>query len=148
MHHQSQFMGKFKESLFAVLPITAIVLLLSIFMVPLDVGATMMFFVGAAMLIVGMALFQLGVDMSMSPMGEGIGVQLSKSKSLAIIAGVSLLIGILPKAFAEEMMRLLRRELKLGIMQAISEKCGVHSETKGIVISVPLDNVLGLDEYN
>ncbi len=37
---------------------------------------------------------------------------------------------------------------KLDIMQAIGEKCGVHSETKGIVISVPLDNVLGLDEYN
>ncbi len=94
MHYQSQFMGKFKESLSAVLPITAIVLLLSIFMVPLDVGASMMFFVGAAMLIVGMALFQLGVDMSMSPMGEGIGVQLSKTKKRTIIAAVSLLIGI------------------------------------------------------
>ncbi len=39
-------------------------------------------------------------------------------------------------------------EKKLAIMQAIGEKCGVHSETKGIVISVPLENVLGLDEFN
>lgn len=34
---------------------------------------------------------------------------------------------------------------KLAIMQAIGEKCGMHSDAKGIVVSVPLDSVMGID---
>jgi len=37
-------------------------------------------------------------------------------------------------------------ETKTAIMQAISEKCGIHSEAKGIVYSFPIDNVIGLAE--
>lgn len=35
---------------------------------------------------------------------------------------------------------------KLQIMQAIGEKCGMHSEAKGIVFSMPIDNVLGIED--
>lgn len=86
---------KIQESLSAVLPITGIVLALSIFLVPLEVGTVVMFFVGAVMLIVGMGMFQLGAEMAMSPLGEGIGVQITKAKKVWIMAGVSLLMGIL-----------------------------------------------------
>ena len=34
---------------------------------------------------------------------------------------------------------------KLEIMQAISSKCGMHSEAKGLVLSFPIDNAIGLD---
>ena len=85
---------KILESLSAVLPITGIVLLLSIFLVPLGTGAIVMFFVGAVLLIVGMGMFQLGAEMAMSPLGEGIGVQISKSKRLIFIALISLLMGV------------------------------------------------------
>ncbi len=37
-------------------------------------------------------------------------------------------------------------ETKLGIMQAISEKCGIRTDAKGIVYSVPIDNVIGLSD--
>lgn len=83
------------ESLSAVLPITAIVLALSIFLVPLEVETVVIFFVGAFMLIIGMGMFQLGAEMAMTPLGEGIGVQLSKSKKIGIIAFISLLMGVL-----------------------------------------------------
>lgn len=86
---------KIQESLSAVLPITGIVLVLSIFLVPLDVGTVVMFFVGALMLIFGMGMFQLGTEMSMSPLGEGIGVQLSKFRKVGLIALVALVMGIL-----------------------------------------------------
>lgn len=36
-------------------------------------------------------------------------------------------------------------ENKLAIMQAISEKYGTQSEAKGIVLSLPIDNVIGLN---
>ena len=35
-------------------------------------------------------------------------------------------------------------ETKLAIMKAISEKCGIQTEAKGIVYSLPIDNVIGL----
>ena len=81
------------ESLAAVLPITGIVLVLSILMVPLNTGAMMMFMVGAVMLIVGMGMFQLGAEMSMSPLGEGIGTQVSRSKNLITIAVIAFALG-------------------------------------------------------
>lgn len=86
---------KITESLSAVLPITFIVLLLSVFVVPLDVGTVAMFFAGAVMLILGMGMFQLGAEMSMSPLGEGIGVQIAKSKIISVAALIGFLMGFL-----------------------------------------------------
>lgn len=37
-------------------------------------------------------------------------------------------------------------ENKLTIMQAISKNCGVHSEAHGLVISMPVDSVIGLED--
>lgn len=87
--------AKILESLYAVLPITAIVLVLSIFMVPMDVGTFAMFIVGAILLIAGMGMFQLGAETSMTPIGEGIGVSVAKSKSLMMVIAISLMMGII-----------------------------------------------------
>ncbi len=87
--------AKITESLSAVLPITFIVLALSIFLVPLDIGAVVMFFVGAVMLIGGMGMFQLGAEIAMTPIGEGIGVGISKSKNIISVALISLVMGVL-----------------------------------------------------
>ncbi len=34
---------------------------------------------------------------------------------------------------------------KLDIMKAIGESCGIHTEAKGIIVSTPIDAVVGLD---
>ena len=36
-------------------------------------------------------------------------------------------------------------ESKLAIMQAIGETCGVHSAAKGLIVSLPIDTVIGLE---
>ena len=76
---------KISESVSSVLPITIIVLLLSVTITPMPVGTMVLFLTGAALLIVGMALFSLGTDVSMTPMGEGIGAQLPRTKNLFIV---------------------------------------------------------------
>lgn len=73
---------KVNESMASVLPITGIVLILSITVAPLSPGTLVLFLFGAIMLVFGMGLFTLGVDMSMIPMGEGVGVQMSHSKRI------------------------------------------------------------------
>ena len=86
---------KISESLSAVVPITLIVLALSVFVVPLETGTMAMFVVGAVMLIIGMALFQLGAETAMTPLGEGIGVQLTKINKYILVIVVSALMGFI-----------------------------------------------------
>ena len=86
---------KILESLSAVLPITGIVLLLSILLVPVDLGTMVMFLTGAIMLVVGMGFFQLGAEMSMAPLGEGIGVQISKTRQIVLIFLLGLSMGMI-----------------------------------------------------
>ncbi len=86
---------KTKEAFSSVLPITLIVLLLSVIIVPMEVGVISMFLVGAVLLIVGMGFFSLGADMAMSPMGEGIGIQVSKSKKISLVVLISFLMGVI-----------------------------------------------------
>ena len=86
---------KISESVSSVLPITIIVLLLSVTVTPMPVGTMVLFLTGAALLIVGMALFSLGTDVSMTPMGEGIGAQLPRTKNLFIVILITLIIGVL-----------------------------------------------------
>lgn len=81
------------ESLSSVLPITLIVLIISVVLVPMEIGTIAMFLVGAVMLIIGMGFFQLGAEISMTPLGEGIGAQLSKSKKTGILALIVFVIG-------------------------------------------------------
>lgn len=95
MRNNQLLKEKILESVTAVVPITAIVLLLSISITPLRTGTFLLFLFGALMLILGMGLFTLGADMAMIPMGEGIGVSLSKSRKLIIPLGVCLVLGIL-----------------------------------------------------
>ncbi len=84
---------KTMESLSAVLPITGIVLLISIFLVPMELGSLVMFVTGAVMLILGMGLFQLGAEMAMTPIGEGIGVQISRTRKVLMILLMGFVMG-------------------------------------------------------
>ena len=86
---------KIKESLSSVLPITIIVLLLSITLVPMEIGTLALFLAGAVLLIVGMGFFQLGAEMAMTPLGQGVGGRLIKSNRIILIVLVSFLMGVI-----------------------------------------------------
>lgn len=86
---------KIKESLSSVLPITAIVLALSVSIVPLTTGALVLFLFGALLLIAGVGVFTLGVDMSMTPMGSAIGVTMSRARHMAAPLTVAFVLGML-----------------------------------------------------
>ena len=87
---------KLRESLLSVLPIVAIVFLLN-FTPFINLNSTEMltFLVSAAFFIIGIALFNLGADLAMTPMGEHIGSGLTKLKSVMILLAVCFGMGIL-----------------------------------------------------
>ena len=85
----------FKEAIQSVLPIFAIVLLLSVTAAPLESGVIVMFLFGTIMLIVGMGFFTIGSGISMEPLGEGIGATLGKAKKIIVPLFICLILGIL-----------------------------------------------------
>ena len=95
MRINPQLMEKIRESLSSVLPITAIVLLLSISIVPLTPGVLVLFLFGAVLLIVGVGMFTMGVDMSMTPMGSAIGVTMSRARHMAVPLAAAFVLGML-----------------------------------------------------
>ena len=64
---------KLKESALSVAPIAAIVSLLCLCIVPTEAKLLLAFLVGAAFIILGMGLFSLGAEQSMTPIGNKIG---------------------------------------------------------------------------
>ena len=89
------FRKPMQESLSSVLPIVAIVLLLCFLVTPLSNNAMMSFLLGSLLLIVGMGLFTLGSEMSMIPLGEAVGKEITRSKKVWIIVLISFLIGVI-----------------------------------------------------
>ena len=94
MRHNKLLQEKIRESVASVLPITIIVLLISVTFAPLTPGTIILFLFGAILLIFGMGLFTLGADMSMIPMGDGIGIQLSKTRTIVLPLLVCFVLGV------------------------------------------------------
>ena len=86
---------KIKEALMSVLPVSGIVLLLLITIAPIDAPILLSFIIGAVMLIFGMALFTLGADIAMMPMGEYVGSRMTKTKNLWMIILISFFVGVM-----------------------------------------------------
>ena len=93
----------------SVLPITVVVLAASVVLTPIPSGTILMFLTGAAMLVLGMGFFTLGVDMAMTPLGEGIGVELTKRSKLPLIVFVTFITGFAISAAEPDLRELGRR---------------------------------------
>lgn len=87
---------KLKEATVSVLPVTAIVVLLNCTpLVHFTAQETWVFILCAIALIFGMALFNLGADLAMTPMGEQIGSGLSKTGKFLTLLLVCFFMGVL-----------------------------------------------------
>ena len=84
-----------KDSVKAVLPVSLIILILCFTVAPIDMSSFTSFLFGSVMIVVGMALFSLGAEMSMTPMGEYVGAQMTKSKKVWLIIVLSFAVGFM-----------------------------------------------------
>lgn len=93
--YAEQLHRKLVEALKAVLPILALVFLLCFSIASVPSGILLAFLVGAVLLIVGMMFFSLGAELAMSPVGERVGVCMTKSRSLPLMLFLGLLLGFM-----------------------------------------------------
>ena len=89
------FREKLRESFVSVFPITIIVLLLCFTIAPVPADVLLSFLVGAVMLVIGMGFFTLGADLAMLPLGERVGVLITKTRNIGIILIIGFMIGMI-----------------------------------------------------
>ena len=92
--NHSKFEEKFSETIKAVFPILAIVLVLCFTITPIPPSILVTFLIGAVLLILGMLLFNVGVESSMTPIGERVGSIMTRSKNVFIMVAISFIMGM------------------------------------------------------
>ena len=86
---------KLKEALTSVLPVSVLVLLLSLTpWVDISANELGVFAIAALLLIVGIGFFNVGADMAMTPMGQHVGEGLTQSRRLGVLLLVCFLMGV------------------------------------------------------
>ena len=86
---------KLREALASVVPIMVIVLILSFTAAPIPTETLLAFLIGAVMVILGIALFSLGADTAMTPIGERVGAAMTRSRKLWVVVIVGFLMGVI-----------------------------------------------------
>lgn len=80
---------KLSEAAKSVIPIVAVVLVLSLTIAPIPTDLMLSFLLGTLFLVLGTGLFSLGAEMSMTPIGSKIDTSLTATKNLPLILIVS-----------------------------------------------------------
>jgi len=93
MTQKKLLIEKLQESIDSILPITAIVAAVSFLFVPIPSGLMLAFLLGAVHMILGMGLFSVGAELSMSRIGGHIGAAMTSSRKLWLILLTSFLLG-------------------------------------------------------
>ena len=133
------FKIKFKEVVSSVAPITIIVIILNFTLTPMGNLILMRFLTGAFVLIVGMTLFLVGVDISLSPIGNEMGAAITLKNKIWIVVVSGLVLGFLI-SIAEPDLHILANQVDM-VSQGVVPKAGVIVI---VSIGIALAMVLGL----
>jgi hypothetical protein len=91
----NQLRHKIDEVSRSLLPVIALVLILAFTLVKPDSDVIYRFLIGSALLLIGLAIFLLGVDLGMNPIGDHMAVEVATSKSKFKVATIAFLLGFL-----------------------------------------------------
>ena len=87
--------SKLKEVVFAVLPITVLVILLNLTIAPISLVLMSRFLIGSVFVTIGLTSFLLGVDIGITPLGDYTGTSLAKTNKLWIVLIAGVILGFL-----------------------------------------------------
>lgn len=137
------FVSKFKEVLYAVLPITVIVFILHFTLTPLEPSYLIRFVIGAVLIIIGLSIFLIGVDIGITPIGQSMGAAIAKSNKLWIVLIAGLALGFFI-SIAEPDLHILANQVDLVTSGQISKTVIVVVVSIGIgaLISVGLARIV------
>lgn len=85
--------SKVKEVIFAVLPITVIVMVLHFTLTPMETPLVIRFLIGSGLIIIGLSIFLFGVDIGITSIGNHMGHAIAKSNKLSIVILAGIILG-------------------------------------------------------
>lgn len=129
--------SKLKEVFFSVLPIVLIVLALHLTLIPLSLTLWVRFLVGAVLVIIGLAVFLLGVELGITPLGHLIGITLAKTNKLPIVLVGGVILGFFISV-AEPGLMVLASEVALVTGGKISSTVILLSVSVGLALMLAL----------
>ncbi|MEC6748661.1 DUF1538 domain-containing protein [Marinilactibacillus sp. XAAS-LB27] len=84
---------KFLEVIRAVTPIVVLVLIIHFLFVPLPTSSLIGFLFGAIVIVIGLAIFLMGIDIALEPIGSHMGKGIARSNKIIVVVIVGLLLG-------------------------------------------------------
>ena len=90
-----EFGDKIKESALSVMPFFLIITTLYLVFLPFNIWSFAGLLIATLIMIVGMSLFNIGVDMSTMKMGGYVGSHLSKSRKFSFLLILSFILGFI-----------------------------------------------------
>lgn len=134
---------RLREVSLSVLPITLLVAILHFTIVPVELEMLIRFYIGAALVIMGLGIFLFGADLGIGPIGNLMGETIAKTNNPYWVGLLGLLLGFLITV-AEPDMQILAHQVNLasgGIVPA-SLILGVVSGGVGIMVGAGLLRIL------
>lgn len=128
---------KFKEVLATVLPISLLVVIMNFTVVPLDGDMFKSFLLGAVFILLGLTIFLLGVDLSITPMGDSFGHAAVRSGKLWVIALIGLILGFVI-SIAEPDLHILANQVSGVTLGVVSKKALVVLVSLGVALLISL----------
>lgn len=133
-----ELLKKLKEVGLSIIPILVLVALMHFFITPLPEGNLASFIIGGILLIFGLALFLLGIDIGLLPIGERIGSAATRSKHLSILLITGFIVGVVI-ILAEPNIAVLAEQVR-GVNPSISST----SLVAGIALGVGFYLMIGI----
>lgn len=127
----------FLEVLYAMLPLSLVVVLLQIFLLKLPGEVFLQFILGVIMVGGGLFLFLLGGQVALLPMGELIGSELPKRGKLWVILFFGLLLGF-AITLAEPHIRVLASQVDMVSQGAVNRSMLIYAVASGVGIFISL----------
>ncbi|MBN2268449.1 MAG: DUF1538 domain-containing protein [Acholeplasmataceae bacterium] len=131
------FSEKLKENIFAIMPILFIVFFVHFFFTPLETPPLVRFIIGALLIIIGLALFLVGIDLGITPLGSLTGQSLTKTNKLWIVLLAAFILGFFI-SIAEPGLLVYANQIET-VTQG-----GINSTTLLLSVSVGLAILVGL----
>ena len=128
---------KLKEVLFAVIPVTILVLILHFTFTPLDHLLLGRFLLGAFFIIIGLTIFLFGVEIGITPIGTLMGNALAQSNKVWIIGLAGLILGFFI-SIAEPDLHILASQVEAVTAGALSQASIVVVVSVGIALLMTL----------
>ncbi|WP_096198906.1 DUF1538 domain-containing protein [Bacillus sp. FJAT-45350] len=130
-------MDTVKEVVYAVIPISLVVIILQFTLIGMPMEMFMQFIVGVVMVSIGLILFLLGVHIGLLPIGEMIGSALPKMGKAWLVIFFGFLLGFVATV-AEPDVRVLAMQVDLVSDGVVSRNLLIYTVALGVAIFVGL----------